>query len=576
MICASADFETTTDPNDCRVWAWGVCNILNPDEFVTGNDIISFFQFLAKSDVKTVWFHNLAFDGKFIIDALLRVGYEYTPERMPEFMKFSELISKSGKFYQIKINLGGKIVTILDSLKLFPMSVKKLAKTFGAPEQKGEIDYNEFRPIGHDLTDTELDYLRRDIQIPAYALALNQEQGLTKMTIGANAFEWFKQHLGKSRFRKLFPAIERETDTFIRQAYRGGYTYCNPKYADVDIQGGISVDYNSMYPSMMISKPYPVGKPIRFDGRYKPDNVCPLYVQRLTCMFELKPNCLPCIQIKGSWGFGEHEYVESAPTPVTITLTCVDLKLFMDMYDVDVCSWDGGFKFGQMEGLFTSYVDHWGGVKKASKGGKRQLAKLMLNNLYGKFATNPDVTRKHPVLENDDVVHYVVGEQEFREPVYIPVGAFVTAYARDTLIRAIMANRDRFIYCDTDSMHLIGTEDPDGIRIHDVDLCAWKVEGTFTHARHLRAKCYIWDLNGKLSVTCAGMPDNVKAFCTFDNFHYGFRNFIKDSAGNKVFKTFSTIDENGESVTHDAGRLIPVCVPGGVVLEKRVYELAEK
>ena len=31
----TADFETTTDKNDCRVWAWAVCEIGVIDNIVT-------------------------------------------------------------------------------------------------------------------------------------------------------------------------------------------------------------------------------------------------------------------------------------------------------------------------------------------------------------------------------------------------------------------------------------------------------------------------------------------------------------------------------------------------------------
>ena len=124
----------------------------------------------------------------------------------------------------------------------------------------------------------------------------------------------------------------------------------------------------------------------------------------------------------------------------------------------------------------------------------------MLNNIYGKFATNPDVTPKVPVMDEGGTVRWMLGPAETRDPVYLPVGAFCTAWARHTLISAIHANQDRFIYCDTDSMHLAGTDDPEGIPLHDTDLCAWKVEGTFSHARHLRAKCYIWDRFGAVSI----------------------------------------------------------------------------
>lgn len=572
MKAVSADFETTTDPADCRVWAWGICDIYSIDDFYHGTDIQSFFKFIAASEIEKIWFHNLAFDGKFIIWQLLAAGYTHTDARRPGFMEFSTLISRQGKFYQITINLGGRIIHVYDSLKLFPMSVRKLAKTFDMPEQKGEIDYEAHREPGHELTTEELDYLRRDVQIVAHALALNAEQNLLKMTIGANAFQFFKESFGKKRFRKLFPVVPTEVDDFCRQAYRGGFTYCNPEYAGVDVGPGISVDYNSMYPSMMISKPYPVGEPVLFEGKYVQDDTHPLYVQRLTCMFEMHENSIPMVQLKGSWGFGEHEYVTHSYDPVTITLTSVDLRLFFEMYDVDVQSWDGGAKFAKLDNMFKSYVDHWGDVKRSSTGGKRQLAKLMLNNLYGKFATNPDVTPKYPVMDEAGVVHYVLGPDETRDPIYLPVGEFVTAYARETLIHAIMHNRERFLYCDTDSMHLLGTEPPEGIRTHDTDLCAWKVEGTFMHARHLRAKCYIWDLNGEVDVTCAGMPDNVKAMCTFENFHIGLQNYEVDENGCVTFVAAYASD--GTPI--DTAKLLPRNVVGGVVLERSIYKLRDK
>ena len=39
MKCFTADFETTTDINDCRVWAYAICEIGNIDNFQYGNDI---------------------------------------------------------------------------------------------------------------------------------------------------------------------------------------------------------------------------------------------------------------------------------------------------------------------------------------------------------------------------------------------------------------------------------------------------------------------------------------------------------------------------------------------------------
>lgn len=565
---AEADFETTTDPADCRVWAWAVCFVDDIDHVYYGEDIDSFLLFCSREPSLMAYFHNLAFDGRFLVDRLLRLGYAHTTERVPRGGQFTTLVSSKGKFYQVGVRFfNGAYAQFRDSLKLFPMSVKAIAKTFRLPEGKGELDYTLYRPKGHRLTMEERDYIRRDVEIVARALEFNESQGLTKMTVGANAMADFVQRIGKSRFKHLFPKITLEVDAFIRKSYRGGFCYVEPFWRGRYVVNGISVDYNSMYPSMLVSKPYPIGEPQPFDGRYVPSADYPLFVQALTCEFHLKPKGIPMVQLRGAGFYGEHEYVRDTVEPVSIVLTSPDLQLLFDNYEVDVLSWDGGYRFQAMHGseIFGDYVEHWGEVKRTSTGGMRQLAKLMLNNLYGKFATHPDVTQKVPYLDEEtDTVRWALGEEDTRDPVYIPVGAFCTAYARDTLIRAIMANRDRFVYCDTDSMHLRGLWAPSGIRLHDTDLCAWKVEGAFGLARHLRPKAYIWNLNHKLSVTCAGMPDNIKARCTFENFDFGFSNL----------ETVTHADGTTETrVKEGMGKLLPLAVPGGVVLRDAPYEL---
>ena len=44
MALYTADFETTTDHLDCRVWAYGICEIGNPDNFIYGNVIGGFLN----------------------------------------------------------------------------------------------------------------------------------------------------------------------------------------------------------------------------------------------------------------------------------------------------------------------------------------------------------------------------------------------------------------------------------------------------------------------------------------------------------------------------------------------------
>lgn len=77
----------------------------------------------------------------------------------------------------------------------------------------------------------------------------------------------------------------------------------NPIYKEKDVENGVVLDVNSLYPSVMYEKPLPFGEPIFYTGEYKQDRVYPLYIQMITCSFEIKENKIPTIQIKNSMNF---------------------------------------------------------------------------------------------------------------------------------------------------------------------------------------------------------------------------------------------------------------------------------
>lgn len=285
------------------------------------------------------------------------------------------------------------------------------------------------------------------------------------------------------------------------------------------------MDVNSLYPSVMYYNPLPYGEGIYFKGKYKPDKIYNLYVQMITCQFELKENHIPTIQLKNNLSFTPTEYLTSSnEEEVTLCLTSVDLELFLAHYDVYNLEYHSGWKFKSTIGLFKEYIDKWNKVKMEStlNGNKamRTLAKLMLNALYGKFALNPNVQSKLPYYQ-DKLVKYKLGEKETRDPIYIPVGTFITAWARYKTISSAQKVYDRFVYADTDSLHLIGTDLPEGLEIDPVKLGAWKHESTFSKARFLRQKSYIEYIEGELKITCAGMPERCYPYVTWENFHTG-------------------------------------------------------
>ena len=543
----TADFETTTDENDCRVWAYAVCSIENEQITHIGNNINDFIKILPT--LNKVYFHNLKFDGEFIIHYLLSNGFKHVKKK--EWLTentFTTLISDMGQFYIIEIKFENSTVKIYDSLKILPFSVDVIAKSFNLPLSKLEIDYTAKREIGHNLSQDEIDYISNDVLIVAKALKIMFNQKLTAITQGSNALKDYKRILTTKKFEKLFPIPDYDYD--IRQSYKGGFTYVNEKVKGKEIGRGIVLDVNSLYPSVMYYNNLPYGEGKFFTGKYIEDEIYNVYIQMFTCNFELKPGHIPTIQLKNNLSFLATEYVKSSKgEDITLCLTSVDLKLFLTHYDIYNVTWLSGWKFKSTDSLFKDYIDKWNGIKvkaaEENNPGLRTLAKLMLNSLYGKFALNPKVRSKYPYLDNG-IVKYALGEQEERKPIYIPVGTFITAYARYKTITSAQMVYDRFCYADTDSLHLIGEELPPELEIHPTKLGCWKHEATFTRAKYIRQKTYIEEIDGKLEITCAGMPKQCYKNVTWENFKE-----------NSVFE----------------GKLIPKHVQGGIVLDETTFTL---
>ena len=275
------------------------------------------------------------------------------------------------------------------------------------------------------------------------------------------------------------------------------------------------LDVNSLYPSVMYYEKLPFGEPKYFKGKYENDNVYDLYIQRIVLThFKVKKNKIPTIQIKNNSSFLATEYLRECNKEVVLTLTNIDLKLFLEQYEYDDndLEYIDGWKFRSKKGIFKDYIDKWITRKNeatiSKNSGQRQIAKLMLNSLYGKFATRLTAISKNPYLEND-IVHYRLGNEKDKKGLYLPIGSFITAYARNKTIRTSQGIMDysiekygvnKYIYSDTDSIHcLLSIEELKKFcEIDDVKLGAWKHEGSFTKARFVRQKCYIEEINRKV------------------------------------------------------------------------------
>lgn len=196
-----ADFETINNKNDCRVWLAAIVEIGTNDVKIFTN--LDEFMNNIPSD-STIYFHNLRFDGEFILNWLFRHGFDSTTNRNIEKNQIYTLIDDMRKWYTVKFN-NGSVITLIDSLKIIPLPVEKIPKAFGLEECKGSIDYNAERPLGYSPTPEEIEYVKHDVIIVAKALQFMFDNKLKKITQGANALADYKIIIGSKRFQKAVP-----------------------------------------------------------------------------------------------------------------------------------------------------------------------------------------------------------------------------------------------------------------------------------------------------------------------------------------------------------------------------------
>lgn len=599
----AADFETTVYEGQkyTEVWFSGYCELFAPDDAIKlQHSFDDFWSGITKEKGNLmIYFHNLKFDGSFIIDWLFNHGYKWnrTEEKFMHSKEFKASISARGAFYNCIIKQGNRFIEFRDSLKLIPTSLAKMGKSFKTRHQKSSIEYTGYRYAGCPTTEEEDSYMKNDIYVLKEGLEMMFRQGHKEITIGSCCLKEFKSGYGKDDYDEFFPDLTKvdcppeceaiTADEYVRRSYSGGISYVNPRYVNKVIHWGRTYDYTSMYPSQMSSESgnyYPVGKPHWFYGNipevaYSEHHI---FFVRFKARFHVKYNKMPFIRIRNNLMYDAHEFIETSDIKINgryqryyvhngkrfeakpiLTMTCVDFKLFFDCYDVkDLEILDGCWFFSEI-GLFDGYMDKYKKQKAESTGFLRELAKLYLNNLYGKEAASDDSSYKEPYLGEDGVVHFTTIEEHNKKPGYIPIGSMITSYARKALIEAINANFDAFIYCDTDSMHMLNVK-AKNIRVHPTAYCAWKLEAIWEWGRFTRQKTYIektvfdgkqWLDEGEWKITAAGMNDYAKEMY-LQLYESDFEKLEAFHVGMQIW-----------------GKLKQKRIPGGVILQEDYYTM---
>lgn len=645
------DFETTVYKGqvNTEVWASAIVELYTEDVKIF-HSIGETFEYLISLNENIIcYYHNLKFDGSFWLSFLLvDLGFkqafntfneegtqgEWLKERDMQNNSFKYSISNKGMWYNLIIKVGGHFIELRDSLKLIPFSVEKIGKSFGTKHKKLDMEYTGLRYAGCDITPEEQRYIKNDVLVVKEALEIMFNGGHNALTIGSCCLEEYKKIMCDD-YDMFFPDMysipldknifgEENAGEWLRHSYKGGWCYLVKGKENKIYNNGTTADVNSLYPSMMSSESgnrYPVGKPYFWSGNFIPDKALQdntYYFVRIKTRFYIKKNMLPFIQIKGSFLYRGTEALETSDyfdpktekysryyrdfmglhdTNVVLTLTMTDFQLMKEHYElVDFEILDGCWFYTQI-GLFDGYINKYKKIKMENKGAIRELAKLFLNNLYGKLASSTDSSFKLAFVKEDKSIGFIAVEEHNKKAGYIPCGSAITSYARNFTIRAAQKNyygvdKKGFIYADTDSIHCdLPPEKITGIEVDDNNFCCWKLESCWDEAIFTRQKTYIEHVThenlipveeiiegGKpkkpyYNIKCAGMPKKCKKLFE-KSMHDIDTNKLQDYTQEEVdFLKIKRTLKDFKIGLKVPGKLMPKRIRGGTLLVDTTYEM---
>lgn len=393
-------------------------------------------EYLLYKKVKytSVYFHNLEYDGHYILDELIK-------RKMP-----FELVNRVNRLMIIKV---GKL-KFIDSYALLMDSLDNLSKVF-SPEyrkKKNNLDVRNFDPENKD----DLTYLIYDCLALKHVVIrcrelIHETFGINaKYTTSSTALQAWKTTLTRDIFR-----LSPDKEEFVRSSYSGGMVYVS----EVNIFENISIfDFNSMYPSVMRDNRYPV------TGAF--------WVTKYQGIgfYEVEANSSQAVFLFIN-GFLNGKKVPRASGKFTAFITDTEYILGQQLgYKFTIIR---GLCFGETDFLFREFVNRCERLRlQHGKDSVGTIVKYIQNSLYGKFGTkktreqisySPHVMEQRTPHINPvtgDFTGLYIDEIETDEPYMLPhLAAYTTALARCKLVRSIIgAGIENVVYCDTDSLFI--------------------------------------------------------------------------------------------------------------------------
>lgn len=418
---------------------------------------------------------------------------------VPQNNKQWSMVERRGRIYSITIQLhnGGSII-IYDTLNYLRASVQQLGKIINSekitpPLLMGHRDPTTVQGLRRLET-----YCLQDSHISASfmktrILTFCKEWGIPlKSTIGTMSMHTYQTHFLEESFE--IESITKHRIAF--KAYYGGRTevFQRGQHHNIDCY-----DFNSLYPRCMMEQL----PDIRYGYEKKTVSEHDIYNHEGACYVE-----------------GYQPFVHIPVLPVhddKLIFPVGHIKGFYTFVELRYALQQGfllshigeGVVYTKSQQFLKPFVEHLYSLRKQQKehkDGMEIVTKLILNNLYGKFAFNymsvDTLLTQSQLREQADkiieangvtplgewfILHYegCIQPQSYSVPIW---SAYITSYARIMLHKAMLQHEKQLVYCDTDSIFI-----PSTTKIPtDLELGGLKLEDGYpvNKAIFVRAKMY--------------------------------------------------------------------------------------
>ena len=597
------------------IWMFGINDIVYYGR--TWDELKLFLKRLDDhiGDTKYVFIHNLAFEFQY-----LKSNFHFSEVQA---RKSHKVITAIMSEYNIMLKC---------SYMMSNVALKYLPKIFNLPVEKkvGDLDYSKIRNPNTPLSEKELGYCEYDCLVLYHYIKKELEVYEDVKHIPTTATGKVRrelQDLTRSNFkyrRIVYKAINTNPIIYNRlcEAFLGGYTHANWIYADEVLKNVDSYDIASSYPYVLVTQKYPNSE-FRSCKIKRREEMSKRLAYLLVVRFKNVKckyynnfiSASKCRNLRGA-KYDNGRLIEAKE--FEMTLTDIDFYFYLDTYDLEyeiLECWYSSMSY-LPKTLIEFILDKYVGKTelKGVEGMEMEYGRIkgMFNSIYGMSVTNNirdevkyydnDGTWEEIPLTNEEIIEKLKSEKK-KSFLSFAYGVWVTAYARDNLLRRVIANDDYVVYCDTDSCKLVEGYDknvfidynksveerinfvakvlkldpnkyaPSDIKGNKHMMGLFEKECTYQEFITQGAKKYAYKIDDKIHITVAGVPkDGAKALKSLDEFRDEFTFKFSDTNKNLILYT----EEQGPiEVTDYLGLNYLVTDKSGCCILPNTYKLSK-